>query len=115
MFISNFDSSILSDHVSLDLEGYKLVQADHPNNVKWGDLRVYFKESLPGRLINLLYLQEAFLLVLNDQNKTKKLYQAVLALPVKTMKDLGTLENFEHLLSDIHVHKPPVSVILRWF
>ena len=34
MFISNFDSSILSDHVSLDLEGYKLVQADHPNNVK---------------------------------------------------------------------------------
>ena len=30
------DSSILSEHVSLDLESYKLVQADHPNNVKRG-------------------------------------------------------------------------------
>ena len=28
------DSSIPSDYVSLDLEGYNLVCADHPNNVK---------------------------------------------------------------------------------
>ena len=27
------DSSIPSDHVSLELEGYKLVRADHPNNI----------------------------------------------------------------------------------
>lgn len=30
------NSSISSDHVSLDLEGYNLARADHPDNVKSG-------------------------------------------------------------------------------
>ena len=62
------DSSIPSDHVCLDLEGYKLVRADHPNNVKWGGVCICYKESPPVRVINLPYLQEALLLELNDQN-----------------------------------------------
>ena len=50
--------------------GYKLVHADHSNNVKWGGVCIYFlTESLPVRVINLSYLQEALLLKLNDQNK----------------------------------------------
>ena len=49
------DSSIPSDHVSLELEGYKLVRADHPNNVKRGGVCIYYKESIPVRVINLLY------------------------------------------------------------
>ena len=63
------DSSIPSDHVSLELEGYKLVRADHPNNVKRGGVCIYYKESLPVRVINLPYLQEALLLELNNQNQ----------------------------------------------
>ena len=47
------DSSIPSDYVSLDLVGYKLVRADHPNNVKRGGVCFYYKESLPVRAINL--------------------------------------------------------------
>ena len=61
------DCSIPSDHVSLELEGYKLVRADHANNVKGGGVFTYYKESLPVRVINLPYLQEELLLELNDQ------------------------------------------------
>ena len=50
------DSSILSDHVWLDFEGYKLVCADHPNNVKQGGVCIYYKKSLPVTVINISYL-----------------------------------------------------------
>ena len=35
------DTSMPSDHVSLDLEGYKLVQANHPKNFKRGGVGIY--------------------------------------------------------------------------
>ena len=41
LFESYLDSSIPPDHVSLELEGYKLVHADHPNNVKRGGVCIY--------------------------------------------------------------------------
>ena len=50
------DSSLPSVHVWLELEGYKLVRADQPNNVKRGGVSIYYKESLPVRVINLPYL-----------------------------------------------------------
>ena len=63
------DSSIPSYHFSSDLKGYKLVRVDYPNNVKQGRVCIYYKESLPVRVIKLLDLQEVLLLELNDQNK----------------------------------------------
>ena len=69
------DSSIPSDHVSLELEGYKLVRADHPNNVKRGGVCIYYKESLPVKVINLPYLQEALLLK-NNYIKSLSLSQS---------------------------------------
>ena len=66
------DLSIPSDHVSLDLEAYKLVHADHPSNAKWGGVCIYYKESLTVTVIKFPYLQEALLLELNDQKKKKK-------------------------------------------
>ena len=56
---SYLDTMIPSDHISLDLEGYKLVCADHPSNVKQGGICMYYKEPLPVRVINLPYHQEA--------------------------------------------------------
>ena len=63
------DSSIPSDYLSLDLKGYRLIRADHPNNFIRGGVCIYYNESLPVRAINLPYVQEALLLGLNDQNK----------------------------------------------
>ena len=87
------DSPIPSDHVSLELDGYKLVRADHPNSVKRSGVCVYYKESLPVRLINVPYLQEALPLELNDQNKKNNysLYRS----PSQKSKEFGSsLTNF---------------------
>ena len=106
---------IPADHVSLELEDYKLVRADHPNNVKRGEVCIYSKESLPVRVINLPYLQEALLLELNDQNK-KIIISSLYRSPSQNSEEFESfLTNFEHLLSDINARKPSVSVILGDF
>ena len=38
----------------LKIDGYILVRADHPNNIKRGGVCIYYKESLPVRVISLL-------------------------------------------------------------
>ena len=53
----------------LEIDGYNLVRADHPDNIKRGGVCIYYKESLPVRVINLPYLKEALLLEMNDNNK----------------------------------------------
>ena len=45
------DSSIPNNLI--DIEGYNIVRADHPNNIKRGGVCIYYKESLPVRVINL--------------------------------------------------------------
>ena len=37
----------------LEIDGYNLVRADHPNNIKRGRVCIYYKESLPVRVISL--------------------------------------------------------------
>ena len=53
---TNLDYSIPSDHVSLDLEGYKMFRADYPNNVNRDGVCIYYNKSLPVRQIILRYL-----------------------------------------------------------
>ena len=37
----------------LEIDGYNLIRADHPNNTKRGGVCIYYKESLPVRVISL--------------------------------------------------------------
>ena len=53
----------------LEIDGYNLVRADHPNNIKRGGVCIYYKESLPVRVISLSYLKEALLLEITYNNK----------------------------------------------
>ena len=41
------DSTIPNDDVNIQINGYSLLRADHPNNIKGGGVCIYFKESLP--------------------------------------------------------------------
>ena len=81
------DSWLPSDHVSLDLEGYKLVRVGHPNNIKRGGVCIYYKESLPVRVINLPHLQEALLRELNDCNQ-KIIISSLYRSPSQNSKEL---------------------------
>ena len=54
------DSSAPSDII--DIEGYKLVRSDHPDNIKRGGVCIYYNESLPVLVINLPFFKEALVL-----------------------------------------------------
>ena len=53
----------------LEIEGYNLVRADHLNNVKRGEVCMYYKESFPVRVVNLPYFHEALLLEISHNSK----------------------------------------------
>ena len=38
-----FDSSILEGDSSFQLDGYKVIRADHPSNTKRGGVCIYYK------------------------------------------------------------------------
>ena len=52
------DSSILHDDNNLQIPGYNLYRKDHPLNIKWGGVYIYYKISLPLKTKNIHYLQE---------------------------------------------------------
>ena len=52
-----------------DIEGYKILRADHPDNIKRGGVCSYYKEALPVRLIGLPYFKGALLLEMSENNK----------------------------------------------
>ena len=44
---SYLDSTISSDDISLSLDGYNLICAYHPKNIKQGGVCIYYREILP--------------------------------------------------------------------
>ena len=95
----------------IEIDGYNLVRADHPDNIKRGGVCIYYKESLPVRVISLPYLKEALLLEMNDNNK-KMIVSVIYRSPSQNNREFDSfLLNFEQLLSDISTRKPTVSII----
>ena len=52
----------------LQIDGYTLLRIDHPSNIKRGGVCIYYKESLPFRVMSLPYLKEVLLLEMNYSN-----------------------------------------------
>ena len=53
------NSETPSDDENLEIAGYNLVREDHPSNSKRGGVCVYYKSSLPFKVINVKYLQKS--------------------------------------------------------
>ena len=103
------DSSI-PDNV-LDIEGYRLVRADHPNNIKRSGVCIYYKESLPVRVINIPYINEALLLEMNYNNK-KVIISVIYRSPIQSTDEFESfLLNFQQLLDDVSQCRPSLPVI----
>ena len=95
----------------IDIEGYKLIQADHPDNIKRGGVSIYYKESLPVPVISLPYFKEALLLEMSNNNK-KVMVSVIYRSPSQTNdKFEAFLSNFQMLLNDINNRKLSLSVI----
>ena len=72
----------------LEIVGYNLVCADHPDNIKIRWVCIYYKESLPVRVIRLPYLKEALLLEMNDNNK-KMIVSVIYRSPSQNNREFG--------------------------
>ena len=95
----------------IDIEGYNLVHADHPHDTKRGGVCIYYKVSLPVKIINLPYFKEALLLEMS-YNKNKVIVSVVYCSPSQTNDEFGLfLSNLEKRFSDISKLKPFLSVV----
>ena len=52
------DNSYYTDDDHLTFPGYNLIRADNPNNIKRGGVCIYYRGSLPVKVINLNFLSE---------------------------------------------------------
>jgi len=92
------DSSI-PDNL-LEIEGYRLVRSDHSNDIKRGGVCIYYKESLPVRVINIPFIKEALLLEMNYNNK-KVFISVIYRSPSQTTDEFDSfLLNFEQILNE---------------
>ena len=107
------DSTILDS--LLEIDGYNLVRANHPNNIKRGGVCIYYKESLTVRVISLPYFKEALLLEMTDNNK-KIIVSVIYRSPSQNNSAFDSfLSNLEQLVRDMNKCKPTVSVITGCF
>ena len=94
----------------LKIDGYNLVSAGHPNNIKRGGVCIYYKESLPVRVISLPYLREALLLEM-AYNKKKVIVFVIYRSPSQNNSEFDLfLSSFEKILNTISKRKPFLSV-----
>ena len=110
MFIRNLLDSSISDNL-IDIEGYKLIRADHPDDIKRGGVCIYYKESLPVRAISLSSFKEALLLEM-CYNKKKVIVSVIYRSPSQNNNDFEVfLSNLEKLLSHINNRRPSLSIV----
>ena len=106
------DSTVAADYKDLAIEGYNLVRAVHPNDLKKGGVCIYYNKSLAIELINVNYLSECLLCEITFDNTNG--YIAVL---YRTRSQTSStfnyfLLNFEKMLQEISAFKPLLSSLI---
>ena len=71
------DSDTSDDDKNLKVVGYNLIRIDHPSNTIRGDICIYYKHSLPFRLLNIHYLRECMNLKYCSEVKYVTLYHYI--------------------------------------
>ena len=112
---SFLNSSILTENNNPKINGYKMVKADHPNNIKRGGVCAYVRESLPVRNFSNSYLSECLTLEVTISNKegyVVTLYRS----PSQTSDDFQSfISNLEKLLININSGDPHFVIFLDDF
>ena len=95
------DPSVPLHDVNLEIQGYELVRSDHPSQHKRGGVCIYFRNSLPLKILNIHYLQESISFELQVGSKICKfvsLYQS----PSQTSGNFEKfMDNFEVTLDTL--------------
>ena len=107
------DSSI--DENILKLDGYSLIRADHPGNLKRGGVCLYYKENLLLRHIKTEYFPQCLLCRISIQNQTGYLVVTYRSPNQNNNEFNEFLTNFERLLNHVKQLKSSFLVILGDF
>ena len=109
------NSETPSDDENLEIPGYNLVREDHQSYSKRGKVCVYYKSSLPFRVINVKCLQESISFELRIGGKCCK-FSCLYRSPSQTQDEFETfLKNFELTLDKVHKKNPFMTVALGEF
>ena len=108
-------SSILTENNNLKINGYKMVRADHPNNVKRGGVCAYVRETLPFRNFSNSYLSEFLTLEVTISNR-KGYVITLYRSPSQTSDEFQSfISNLEKLLININSFDPHFVILLGDF
>ena len=105
------DSSIPSDDNNLEIPGYDLILADHPSNKKEGDVCVYYRNSLPLKILDIFYLQECIVFDLKVGNKFCEIVSLYRS-PNQSQDEFETFTNNLALILDKIFETNPFLVIV---
>ena len=106
------NSEIPSDDENLEIPGYNPVREDHPSNSKCGGVCVYYKSSLPFRVINVKYLLEFISFELRIGGECCR-FSFLYRSPSQTQDEFESfLKNFELTLDKIHENNSFMTIVL---
>ena len=109
------NASIPNDDVSLDVPGYNLFRADHPSNTKRGGVCIYYRNSLPLKIIGIHYLQECInfeIMIGGKLCRFVSLYRS----PNQSEDDFKSFaNNFELNIDAVTANNPFLTVVLGDF
>ena len=109
------DLSPSSDNDNLYIRDYKLVRADHPGNIKRGDVYVYFKESLLVSCLLNLYLKECLIFEVSINNK-RDYVVSICHSPSQPSDGFNSFTtNLEKLVINISSTNPHFILIIEYF
>ena len=109
------NASISNDDDSLEVPGYSLFRADHPSNTKRGGVCIYYRNSLPLKIIGIHYLQECInfeIMIGGKLCRFVSLYRS----PNQSEDDFESFaNNFELNIDAVTANNPFLTVVLGDF
>ena len=115
--------SKLSDDDNFNLPGHNVVRAGHPSNTKKGGVCIYFKNSLPIKVLDTHLLQECINFEIKIADKTCN-FISLHRSPSQSKDEFESFaDNLELNLGSIALRNPYLIVVLgdfnaqtkRWF
>ena len=99
------------DPNNLLINGYKLLRADHPDNVKRGGVCLYYSENLTLQLVDTPYIEQCTLCEINIQNTTGYVAVMYRSPSQSSNKFEEFLGKFDKLLNQVNILKSSFTVI----
>ena len=109
------NSSFPFDDNNLDIPGYIMVRADHPDNSKCGGVCMYYKNFLLSKVLDILFLHESIAFELRIDDKLCR-FMFLYRSPSQSYDDFVSFpDNFELTLDILAQKNPFLTVALGDF